>query len=193
MDVTTWLRQGILFAHALAFGVAIAAVLREDAALLRHRAIDARRLARTARTLAYALAALWVSGLALMGLDLGGDVAAMADRPKLVAKLAVVSALTLNGLLLHRVAFPVIRQGQALRASQLLVCTALGAFSTTSWLYAAFIGLSRLVAESMSLADFMALYGLLLLAAAAVVPALATSMRGGPRPPTRLRDRPHAG
>lgn len=193
MELTTWLRQGVLFAHALAFGVAIAAVLREDAALLRHRTVDARRLARTGRTLAVALAVLWLSGLALIALDVGGEVAALADRPKLVAKLAVVTALTLNGLLLHRVAFPLLGRAQALRASHLLLCTALGAFSTTSWLYAAFIGLSRFVAASMSLADFMALYGLLLLSAAAVVPVLATSMRGGPRPATRLRDRPRAG
>ncbi|WP_280152101.1 hypothetical protein [Piscinibacter sp. XHJ-5] len=193
MEITTWLRQGILFAHALAFGVAIAAVLREDAALLRHRAIDAKRLARTGRTLAAALMVLWLSGLTLIALDVGGDFAAVADRPKLVAKLAVVSALTLNGLLLHRVAFPMLGRVHALRASHLLLCTALGAFSTISWLYAAFIGLSRVVAESMSLADFMSLYGLLLLAAGAVVPVLATSMRSASRPAARLRDHPHAG
>ena len=77
--------------------------------------------------------------------------------------------------------FRCLRSGHALRASRLVLCTALGAFSTTSWLYAAFIGLSRLVAASMSLADFMALYGLLLLAAATVVPAIASSVRGEPR------------
>ena len=181
MDITTWLRQGILFAHALAFGVAIAVVLREDAALLRTRAIDATRLTRAGRTLAYALGVLWLSGLALIALDVGADIAAVLERPKLVAKLAVVSALTLNGVVLHRVAFPMLRRGQALRASRLVLCTALGAFSTTSWLYAAFIGLSRLVAASMSLADFMALYGLLLLAAATVVPVIASSVRGEPR------------
>ena len=77
MDITTWLRQGILFAHALAFGVAIAVVLREDAALLRTRAIDATRLTRAGRTLAYALGVLWLSGLAFIALDVGADIAAV--------------------------------------------------------------------------------------------------------------------
>ncbi|HEY0857205.1 MAG TPA: hypothetical protein VGE16_09115 [Albitalea sp.] len=193
MDITTWARQGILFAHALAFGVAIGVVLREDAALLRKRAIDLQRLARAGRGLAYALAALWLSGAALIALDVGVDLAAVAEHPKLVAKLAVVSALTFNGVLLHRTAFPILRRAPALGAPHLLLCTALGAFSTTSWLYAAFVGLSRHVADSMSLADFMALYGLLLLAAAAAVPALAASLRGGPGPAARLHDHPHAG
>lgn len=193
MELLPWLRQALLFVHALSFGIAIAAVLREDLAVLRSRAIDRHRLARTAQLMARALAVLWVTGLALVALELGGDLAALAGRPKLVAKIAVVTALTLNGVLLHRVAFPLLQRRRPLAPSQLLLCSALGVFSTTSWLYAAFVGLSRPVAASMRLADYLSLYGLLLLAAATAVPLLAATLRGEQRPLARLHNHPRAG
>ena len=44
----------------------------------------------------------------------------------------------------------------------------LGAISSASWLCASFIGVSRLIAPSMRLPDFMALYGVLLAGAIGV-------------------------
>lgn len=96
--------------HVLAF--AIVAVLREDMALLTARRIDTMRLADTERLLTRLIALLWLSGLALIVLDIGFDAAALLAKPKLAAKLTVVSLLTINGLLLHRIAFPLLKHLQ---------------------------------------------------------------------------------
>jgi hypothetical protein len=168
MDAFTLLRQAVLFAHTVAFAVALSAVLREDFAFLRARCIDPRRLADTARTLVYALGVLWVTGLALMGFDVGVDGRALVASPKLAAKLTVVMALTANGFALHALAFPILRGQRMPDRFGLCIPVVLGAISTASWLYASFIGVSRWIAPVMSFTDFMALYGLLLIAAVAV-------------------------
>ena len=76
----TWelvLRQGVLFAHLVAFAIAISAVLREDWMLLSTRRIEWRRLEATARVLSISLVALWATGGALVALDVGLSVAAI--------------------------------------------------------------------------------------------------------------------
>ncbi len=159
------LRQALLFAHTLAFAVALGAVLREDLALLSARKVALPRLRAVARLLTRALIALWLTGLGLVVADIGFDAAAIAASPKLTAKLLVVSALTLNGLALHRLAFPALqRAGGALPVLPVL----LGAISTASWVVATFIGVSRLVAAQLDLGDYLLLYGLALLTAVAV-------------------------
>ena len=107
MDFATVVRQGFLFLHTVSFAIALSAVLREDVALARARCINARRLSDTARTVTYALIVLWVTGLALVGFNVGLDVRALIADPKLAAKICVVSVLTANGLALHALAFPI--------------------------------------------------------------------------------------
>ncbi len=151
-------RQLLLFVHLLAFAFAIVAVLHEDVALLRARHIDAARLRATARHVAWLLGLLWLSGGALILLDPSVDGLALLAHPKLAAKLTVVGLLTANGVLLHRLAFPMLTEprGSPRRAAQ--VCAALGAVSTVSWLYASFLGAARLIAPAMSYGGFLALY-----------------------------------
>jgi hypothetical protein len=115
MDAFTLLRQGVLFAHVVAFAIALSTVLRADAALMKARRLDADRLANTARIVTHALAALWATGLTLVALDVGLDVAAFKASPKLAAKLLVVSALTANGFALHALVFPMLSQPAATR------------------------------------------------------------------------------
>lgn len=165
MEPLALIRQAALFAHAIAFAIALSAVLREDLALIVRRRIDMPRLAATARTLTIALAALWLTGVALLLLDVGLDARAVAASPKLAAKLVVVAALTANGVALHSLAFPMLA---ARDASRLMLPIVLGAISTASWLYASFIGLSRVVAPALRFGDFIAMYGALLVAAVAV-------------------------
>ena len=172
MDSLTWLHQGVLFMHLVAFAIAFSAVLREDLFLLRARGIDLDRLVSTARTLTAALAVLWLTGLGLVAFDIGLDPHALLASAKASAKVVVVAALTANGIALHALAFPVLRgsagpsdcAGDRVRAT---VPVILGAVSTASWLQASFIGVSRLVAPAMSFSDYMALYGLLVAGAVA--------------------------
>jgi hypothetical protein len=164
MDPILLVRQALLFAHLVAFAIAFAEIARGDLRLLREPVLDLDALERTARVASLTLLALWLTGLGLVALDTGFDPVAIAARPKLVAKLLVVTVLTGNGILLHRFAFPSLaaRSGQS-RTSVALIA-ALGAISSVSWTYAAFVGSARLIASSMSLEAFLALYGIGLLA-----------------------------
>jgi hypothetical protein len=164
MDAPTLLHQGVLYGHVTAFAVAFSAVLREDLALLRTRGLDLARLTRTARTLTLALAVLWLTGLGLLAFEYGLDLDRLLATPKPVAKLLVVTALTCNGLALHTWAFPGLRAGDRGSAGLAVI---LGATSSVSWVYAAFMGVARIVSPSMSLADFMTAYAALLLVAVA--------------------------
>ena len=114
----TWelvLRQGVLFAHLVAFAIAISTVLREDWMLISTRRIAWHRLVATARALTISLVALWATGGALVALDVGLSFAAIGANAKLTAKLLVVLALTVNGFALHAIAFPMIRRAHRAR------------------------------------------------------------------------------
>jgi hypothetical protein len=178
MDFVTLAKQAALYLHVIAFAVAIAEVFRGDLRLLRQRRIDPLALARTARLVSYALLVLWASGLILIYIDTGFDPAAILSKPKLVAKLIVVAALSANGALLHTAAFPLLENGRRTPYRAALVCSLLGSISTVSWLYAAFLGVGRVIAPAMTLELFLALYGVALLgglvvAAFVVAPMLA--------------------
>lgn len=160
METVTFIKQGLLFAHVIIFAIAVGEILRGDWRMLRSSSIDRHALELTARVVAIALAGLWASGLALVYVDTGFDLAILADRPKLIAKVIVVVALSANGALLHTVAFPMLRGGVVASRHGALVCSVLGAVSTVSWLYAAFVGVARLIAAKMTLVDFLTLYGM---------------------------------
>ena len=168
----TWelvLRQGVLFAHLVAFAIAISTVLREDWMLISTRRIAWHRLEATARALTISLVALWATGGALVALDVGLSFAAIGANAKLTAKLLVVLALTVNGFALHAIAFPMIRRAHRTgRKPPMTVPFLLGAISTASWLYASFVGVARLIAPSMTVSGFMAGYVLLVISSIAV-------------------------
>ncbi len=174
------LRQALLFVHLLAFAVAISTVLRTDLALLRGSATAARQLDRAARLLALLLALLWFSGLLLVALDMAALGPDWVLSDKLAAKLLVVLALTLNGAALHALVLPALGRALALPALGRQGAAAglaaigplpllLGAVSTTSWLYAGFIGVSRVMAPVLDLREYLLLYGAALLLAAVAV------------------------
>ncbi len=152
------IRQLLVFAHTLAFAFAIVTVVRADWAVLTTRDLDAGELHATGRRVAWLLGLLWVTGTGLIFLDLGLDWAALVARPKLAAKLSVVGLLTINGLLLHRLALPMLESFQRRPPRAATVCTVLGVVNTTAWLYASFTGVSRLVAPFMTYGNFLAWY-----------------------------------
>jgi hypothetical protein len=108
------------------------------------------------------LLALWVTGVPMVMMDIGTDVSLLLGNAKLLAKLIVVAALTLNGILLHLVAFPMVTGKPKNPNKAATIAATLGAVSITSWLYASFVGAARLVAPYFSLNDFVILYLLLL-------------------------------
>ena len=161
-------RQLFLYAHILAFALAMAEVLREDWRMLWATRIDSAGLAATAERVKWFLVVLWATGLPLVGLDLGWNFALIVDRPKLMMKLLVVVVLTINGVLLHFVAFPLLtRKTDNLRIAAAIPAV-LGAVSTVSWLYASFVGVARLIAPQMTFLMFFGLYALMLIGAIGV-------------------------
>src|SRR6202795_3045038 len=167
MEISVIARQVLLYGHIIAFALALATILKEDVRLLRAQRIDSASLHATARLVQWLLLALWVTGVPMVMMDIGTDVSLLLGKPKLLAKLIVVGALTLNGILLHLVAFPMVTGKPKNPNKAATIAAMLGAVSTTSWLYASFVGAARLVAPYFSLNDFVILYLLLL---AVVVP-----------------------
>jgi hypothetical protein len=168
MNSFALIHQGVLFIHVASFAIAFSAVVREDIAMVKAQKLDMQRLSDTAQTLTGALIVLWLTGLALIGFAIGIDSDALMARPKLLAKLLVVIALTANGVALHAFAFPSLGRTSVQGRPNVVVPVVLGAISTASWLYASFIGVARVIAPSMSLQSFMAGYAALLVIAIAV-------------------------
>ena len=91
----------------------------------------------------------------------------------------MVAVLTLNGVFLHRFAFPTLQQGRSLSTLSNLRCTLLamlGGTSLASWLFAAWLGMARPWNNAVAYGDVMALY--LALVALAIVGARAMSGSG---------------
>jgi hypothetical protein len=160
------LNQALLFAHVMAFAVTVAAVLREDLRWLLGRRIDPMRLRRTMHTVCIGLAVLWATGLGLWAFAAAASPLPWGLTPKLAAKLVVVSLLTLNGWALHAWVFPGLQAGGAAPSWPAIL---LGAFSSASWVFAAFVGVARPMVGVLPFSGFMVLYaasvGLALLAA----------------------------
>jgi hypothetical protein len=165
MEVTVIAQQTLLYGHIVAFALALATVIKEDVHLLRAKRIDSDSLHATANLVKWLLLALWVTGVPMVMMDIGTDVSLLLGKPKLITKLIVVGALTLNGILLHFVAFPMLMGKTRNPNKAATIAATLGAVSTTSWLYASFVAVSRITAPYFSLHDFVMLYLLALVIA----------------------------
>ncbi len=158
MEISIIVKQAILFAHLVLFALALAAILREDIRLLLSSKIDVEALIKTGVEIKWLLIGLWCSGLILIMMDVGTEFVLVLAKPKLVAKIIVVAALTLNGALLHMVAFPMLTGDKGTPREAATIATVLGSLSTTSWFYASFVGSARFIQPYCSLTLFMALY-----------------------------------
>ena len=163
MSVSDVVRQLLLYGHILVFAWAIAEVIRVDWRMMWARRLDTRDVEETAVRVKWLLVLLWATGIPLVGFSLGWQFGALPDNPKLMAKLIVVVILTLNGALLHSVAFPMLEGRGRDRRRSAAVASVLGAVSTVSWFYAAFVGAARVIAPNMSLTLFIGLYAALLI------------------------------
>lgn len=156
LDWMSGLRLGLLFAHLLACVFALHDVLQADWRLLWGR-LAREDLAAVRLRVHRSLIALWLTGLAVVAIDLGGTPAMLAAKPKIAAKLVVVLALTLNGIVLNRQAFPLLASGVRLSRARLRWVMGCGALSSSSWLFAAFLGLARPLAQ-VPLPELLQLY-----------------------------------
>lgn len=143
ISLVEWSRLGLLYSHLILCALAISAVLRADIAIFSGK-FTRRGLEKTAKNTSNILLALWGTGLAVIYIDTGFDVQVLQEKAKLLLKLMCVLTLTANGLVLHYVSFPILTKdtGQITRFEAVLLVTT-GALSTTHWLAAAFVGMSK--------------------------------------------------
>ena len=144
----------LVLSHILALALGLGSALLADWIVLRKLAFGtvsqkaAQQLIELSRGVCVGLALIWVTG-ALLVADNALIAPASIMNQKLWAKLAIVAALTLNAVLLHRIVMPMVtrRVGQPLFGAVFdrlaMVSTLLGAVSMVSWVFSAFLGIAR--------------------------------------------------
>ena len=182
-----------LLGLALGFGVAILADLSAARMLLRPLGRhEVETLHRYHRTVALGLALFWVSGIVLLWLRTGFQVENFS--PKLMAKLGIVTLLTINAAMIGRIGLAVLDDWYGVRFGTLPLAdrmrlSALAGLSGAGWISALALGVfSKLkTVEWATLSEVIgAIYLLALIAALAAAflsPVLNYAM-------DRLRSRP---
>lgn len=168
LDVSDVTRMGLILAHLVTFALAVAGIAFGDVAIFRNRRIDTGLLQTSAKLVTGALIMLWITGIAIIGIDTAFDPAVVVARPKLMAKLTIVVLLSLNGALMHHFAFPRFSIPQKDRHVAALMPAVLGAVSVSTWLFAAFVGVGKAVASVLGYIGFMTLYAFVVSLAVAI-------------------------
>lgn len=174
------LKTLLVYSHLLATCIALGTLLQADYRLWRWRRdwLDASKCAQLAevqQVVGVALLALWATGLLLVVQGYLAEGVTYLLNQKLWAKGTVVVVLSLNGLLLHRIGFPMLLKAPfvALPGPARLRLGLFGALSMSSWLFAAFLGVARPWNHSVPYLHIMAGFATLLLLAVAVALAVA--------------------
>lgn len=187
----------LVYAHLLAACVSVGILLLQDLALTKSRGqalseSAVKDLTKSAEIMFAALVALWISGLALVVLGYLENPQQYLMNEKLWAKFTVVSVLTLNGIVLHYFSFPRVTSRRGLLGlpsiEQILVAIT-GAISSTSWLFACFLGIARPWNYTVSYSFVMFIYLGLLIAAIIVAGEVLRLMR--PSEPPLLTEKIH--
>jgi hypothetical protein len=166
-----------LYAHLMLCVVALHAVLSSDWRLLRAQ-MSGPRLLRTHRRVSLSLAGLWVTGVAIVLIDIQGQLSALTGNTKLLAKLACVALLTVNAAVLRWWSFPRLMSERPLGRLEAWALMSTGAVSTTCWLMAGFYGIAKPM-KAWPLELNLALLGLALLVAVPTAIALSGRLRQG--------------
>ncbi len=144
----------LVLGHILALALGLGSALLADWIVLRKLAFGtvsqkaAQQLIDLSHAVCAGLVLIWITG-ALLVTDNAMDAAASIMNQKLWAKLAVVTALTMNAVLLHRIVMPLVKRrvGQPLFEAvydwRPMVSTLLGVISVVSWVFAAYLGVAR--------------------------------------------------
>lgn len=147
-------RTALVLLHVVGLTIGMGAALFLDLFLLArlyHRRIDQQTielLAFGSRLVGAGLCLLWASGIGVLVYYYVASPQAL-ENPKLIAKVAAVCALTLNGMALHRIVLPMVRRriNQPLLAnlplSDALPAIAIGVTSGVSWGFCCVLGMVK--------------------------------------------------
>ena len=187
----------LVYAHLLAACVSVGILLLQDLALAKTRGNPlpekmVNDLRAAADIMFAALVILWISGLVLVIVGYLDAPQQYLMNPKLWAKFTVVSILTLNGLLLHYFSFPRVVSHTGLLGRSPLeqsLIAATGAISSTSWLFACFLGIARPWNYTAQYEFVMLIYAALVIGAVIVACKIMHSLRAND--PPLLTDKIH--
>ncbi|MHC8351636.1 hypothetical protein ACYZT7_20585 [Pseudomonas sp. RT4P38] len=167
-----FLRLGVIYVHLVSCCVAIGLVLTSDIAmvrdLLKRKAFtehDHAHMESLQKSVIVALIALWVTGIAVIGIDYLEKGMNYFMNPKLHAKVIIVVLLSYNGMLLHRLVLPALQKAGSLLNlgfSARMMALFCGSLSAVSWMYAAMLGVGRPLAWKYSLCELLMAYPLLI-------------------------------
>jgi hypothetical protein len=193
-------RLTFVYAHLIACCVAVGLVLVSDVTMLRqllwedpYQRMEHRLIEGLQNTVSLALVGLWITGAAIIAMDVSNKGLSYLSNSKLEAKLILLSLLTFNGLLLHRYALPLMRKaGSLLNLSfgQRSFAALAGTISAVSWLYAALMGVGRPLSWKYSLTQLLAVYPVLIATGFAGMMLLLSWAVPPRRSPTRPRGNP---
>lgn len=167
-----FVRLGVVYVHLVACCVAIGLVLTSDIAMVKNllkgkvfSEHDNAHLESLQTSVVVALVALWVTGIAIVGIDYLEKGVQYFMNPKLQAKVIIVMLLTYNGILLHRLVLPAMQKAGSLLQlgfSARMLALFCGSLSAVSWMYAALLGVGRPLAWKYSLSELLMAYPLLI-------------------------------
>lgn len=167
-----FLRLGVIYVHLVACCVAIGLVLTSDVAMVRDllkRKVftehDNAHMESLQKSVIIALIALWVTGIAIIGIDYLEKGMDYFMNPKLHAKVIIVMLLSYNGILLHRLVLPALQKAGTLLNlgfSARMLALFCGSLSAVSWMYAAMLGVGRPLAWKYSLSELLMAYPVLI-------------------------------
>ncbi|MEQ1666884.1 MAG: transposase [Sulfuriferula sp.] len=126
---------------------------------------DGNHLQHLQKTISLALVALWVTGAAIIALDVSVKGWSYFLNPKLQAKLSIVVLLTLNGMVLHSKVMPLMKKAGSLlnlSGSQRRFAIFIGVISGVSWLYAVLLGMGHALSWKYSLLQILIAYPFLI-------------------------------
>lgn len=144
----------LVLSHILALALGLGSALLADWIVLRKLAFKtvsqkaAGQLIDLSHAVCAGLVLIWITG-ALLVTDNALNTPASVVNQKLWAKLVIVTALTLNAVLLHRIVMPMVKRrvGQPLFETAFdrlaMASTLLGAVSVVSWVFSAYLGVAR--------------------------------------------------
>ena len=174
-------------AHLLAIAGALGSAFAADALLLTRglfrpiTAVTAEILQFLSRLVLVGLMAVWVTGIPL-ALEVYKAHPEFAGNEKFWVKVAIVVALSLNGLLIHRLVLPHVLAQQGRRlfdgagTVQRLGLAAVGGVSFVSWTFPMLLGTAKELRSVVPAARLLEAYGLALTVAIAGLSILALSV-----------------
>jgi hypothetical protein len=143
---------------------------------IRGRAIqqsDADLVHMISQLVSYALVALWISGVGFL-IQYWYDTPELLANPKLVAKIAVVVVLTINGMVLHARVLPLLYRNvgrplfDGLKGKEQFLMIACGAISVVSWYTPFVLGLAKELNRVVPASTILAVYAALVIMAIAM-------------------------